>query len=413
MATTTENIGLTKPAETDYYDVGVFNTNADLIDAAVGEKANKVSPTFTGTPKAPTAPAGTNSTQIATTEFVQTLVDDLKGSVSDGKSAVASAITDKGVSTSSSATFATMAANIRAINTGPADGLKFEQIEFELPSNEYFHGVAYGASHFIAFSATKIYQSLTGLDWTCVYEYTQTGSEYFNCIAYGKGVFIIVAGTNGSNVIVTSSDDGATWEKKTLPSSGHWEGIAYGEGIFVITDGSYILYSTDSINWTEVGLFSTNGRNIAYGMGLFVITTSFGRNVAYSEDGINWTKIDDALSSNMWLSNVAYGNGTFVALASTGTSNSRGAIWSTDGINWTKVSTPSRIAKREAVTYGNGKFICVSGNYISWSQDGKTWNEEQSSIQFDNYRSRIAYGKGMFVVVSNHNIAISRTTNVA
>jgi len=32
-------------------------------------------PTFTGTPKAPTAAAGTNTTQIATTAFVQAAVD--------------------------------------------------------------------------------------------------------------------------------------------------------------------------------------------------------------------------------------------------------------------------------------------------------------------------------------------------
>ena len=38
----------------------------------LGSKANTASPTFTGTPAAPTATAGTNSTQIATTAFVQT-----------------------------------------------------------------------------------------------------------------------------------------------------------------------------------------------------------------------------------------------------------------------------------------------------------------------------------------------------
>ena len=37
-------------------------------------KANKNSPEFTGTPKAPTAAAGTNTTQIATTAFVQSAV---------------------------------------------------------------------------------------------------------------------------------------------------------------------------------------------------------------------------------------------------------------------------------------------------------------------------------------------------
>ena len=40
-------------------------------------KAPLASPTFTGTPAAPTATAGTNTTQIATTAFVSTAVDDV------------------------------------------------------------------------------------------------------------------------------------------------------------------------------------------------------------------------------------------------------------------------------------------------------------------------------------------------
>lgn len=43
-----------------------------LAYSGLGSKANTASPTLTGTPAAPTATAGTNSTQIATTAFVQT-----------------------------------------------------------------------------------------------------------------------------------------------------------------------------------------------------------------------------------------------------------------------------------------------------------------------------------------------------
>jgi hypothetical protein len=42
----------------------------------ISGKANLASPTFTGVPKAPTATAGTNTTQIATTAFVQTAVSN-------------------------------------------------------------------------------------------------------------------------------------------------------------------------------------------------------------------------------------------------------------------------------------------------------------------------------------------------
>ncbi|MGP8941177.1 phage tail-collar fiber domain-containing protein [Enterobacter soli] len=43
--------------------------------------APKESPTFTGTPKAPTAPAGTNTTQIASTAFVQAVVTALNNAL--------------------------------------------------------------------------------------------------------------------------------------------------------------------------------------------------------------------------------------------------------------------------------------------------------------------------------------------
>ena len=48
-----------------------INTEFNNIAIAVATKADLSSPTLTGTPAAPTATAGTNTTQIATTAFVQ------------------------------------------------------------------------------------------------------------------------------------------------------------------------------------------------------------------------------------------------------------------------------------------------------------------------------------------------------
>ena len=50
-----------------------INTEFDNIATAVATKADLASPTFTGTPAAPTASAGTSSTQIATTAFLATM----------------------------------------------------------------------------------------------------------------------------------------------------------------------------------------------------------------------------------------------------------------------------------------------------------------------------------------------------
>ena len=56
--------------------------------------------------------------ETASKSDVVSAVNELFTSVSDGKALVASAVTDKGVSTQSDAAFATMAANVRAIPTG-------------------------------------------------------------------------------------------------------------------------------------------------------------------------------------------------------------------------------------------------------------------------------------------------------
>lgn len=47
----------------------------DAIQTAVNSKANISSPTFTGTPTAPTASSGSSTTQIATTQFVTSQVN--------------------------------------------------------------------------------------------------------------------------------------------------------------------------------------------------------------------------------------------------------------------------------------------------------------------------------------------------
>ena len=54
-----------------------INDEFDAIQTAVNSKANTQSPTFTGTPTAPTAASGTATTQIATTAFVAAATSSL------------------------------------------------------------------------------------------------------------------------------------------------------------------------------------------------------------------------------------------------------------------------------------------------------------------------------------------------
>jgi hypothetical protein len=51
-----------------------IDTEFNNIQTAIATKADLVSPSFTGTPLAPTASSGTNTTQISTTAFVQAAI---------------------------------------------------------------------------------------------------------------------------------------------------------------------------------------------------------------------------------------------------------------------------------------------------------------------------------------------------
>lgn len=70
------NVDLAGPTVADALES--IDRDLTSFDSAIStmtlSKADKDSPTFTGTPKAPTAAAGTNTTQVATTAFVQSAV---------------------------------------------------------------------------------------------------------------------------------------------------------------------------------------------------------------------------------------------------------------------------------------------------------------------------------------------------
>lgn len=69
MATTSK--GFYYPINSDAPDIPThIQTLATGIDTYFDNKANLASPTFTGTPAAPTAAADTNTTQVATTAYV-------------------------------------------------------------------------------------------------------------------------------------------------------------------------------------------------------------------------------------------------------------------------------------------------------------------------------------------------------
>ena len=77
-------------------------------------KANIASPEFTGTPKAPTATAGTNTTQIATTEFVTAAVTAAISALVDSSPAALDTLKELATALGNDANFSTTVTNALA-----------------------------------------------------------------------------------------------------------------------------------------------------------------------------------------------------------------------------------------------------------------------------------------------------------
>ena len=98
---TTANYSLKKPGTTDFYNIADQNDNMDIIDGELSKHSVAI--------------GDIETLNVGDVDNIVEAVNSCFQSVSDGKSAIASAITDMRVPTASDATFATMQENIRNI----------------------------------------------------------------------------------------------------------------------------------------------------------------------------------------------------------------------------------------------------------------------------------------------------------
>jgi predicted RecA/RadA family phage recombinase len=175
------------------------------------------------------------------------------------------------------------------------------------------------------------------------------------------------------------------------------------------------MTSPDGIAWTiRTSAADNDWSAVTYGNGLFVAvaSTGTGNRVMTSPDGTTWT-IRTSAADNSW-SAVTYGNGLFVAVASSGTGDR--VMTSPDGIAWT-IRTSAADNRWSSVTYGTalnqtdleqpmGVFVAVAwmgSDRVMTSPDGITWTTRTQAA--DSMWTSVTYGLGLFVAVSRDSSA--------
>lgn len=106
---------------------------------------------------------------------------------------------------------------------------------------------------------------------------------------------------------------------------------------------------------------------IAYGNGTYVAVAASGEMAYSTDEGETWTAAESPAEGAGWFS-VCYGGGKFVAVAC----DSAIAAYSADGKTWTKADLPVS-AYWNSVCYGGGYFVAAAHDYFARSEDGVHW----------------------------------------
>lgn len=196
----------------------------------------------------------------------------------------------------------------------------------------------------------------------------------------------------------------------TSTGSTNLRSLAYGNGLWVAVGYSgLIVTSPDTVTWTvrhtDLGgatpftcVKYLNGRWFAGGSG----------KIATSIDGISWTS--QATTPAHEVTDIAYGNGVYVAVGYTGASPTvtRYASVSSDGTSWSTSTIGNSANPGDGViiySETHGKFFTTTVTYIYTSENGTNWTLNSSG----SYYQGITEGQGKIVVRNgNTDFSISR-----
>ncbi len=227
-------------------------------------------------------------------------------------------------------------------------------------------------------------------------------------VAFGAGRFVAVGEEFnpdfGLQAVIRTSPDGVEWSQ--VDSGPGLSAVTYGKGMFVAAGAGFVSTSADGIAWAPSPFDAPRQLfAIAYGDDRFVITGGHG-SVFTSSDGVEWTSRDSGVSGVTFLRGVAHGGGLFVAVGdeydATAKRSVSTIITSPDGADWT-VRHSSASQSLSDVAYGDGTFVVIgrhettdeNGNVTSavpialTSRDGTAW--ETVEIAEDIWLNGVAY----------------------
>lgn len=202
---------------------------------------------------------------------------------------------------------------------------------------------------------------------------TTEGVEYFDLALRTDSISGTIVATSGNVTVVDTS---------LTPVAGAFSGRVagvngnYGSPTTILGQTSTGTLATFT-NSTSVPAATGNWLNIA-SSDTVAMTVSMTGNAAITTDGSTWTAVTSLPAFNpntiniVW-AGLAYGAGTWVAIAGGYNAQSTQVAYSTDnGTSWTSIN-PLPLAYHARLEYANGNFIAIGSNKAYSSTNGITW----------------------------------------
>jgi photosystem II stability/assembly factor-like uncharacterized protein len=268
----------------------------------------------------------------------------------------------------------------------------------------------------------QMYSSSTGVDsWT---EVTTGNSDSLKDINCGKSIIIIAAGGGPPKNILTSFDNGTTWDNNTSNVGGTLNAVHYGYQTFVAVGESGVLtISSDdnastwtSINDTDWAPSGTNPdlKGVVSGNNVFVAVGTSGTIIISPDNASSWTsrsseRLNHApLTTDKSYWDVTFGNNKFIAVGDSG----KIVVSSDNGSSWSDV-TSGVSALLNAVHFNNGVFIAGgrTGTLITSSDNGTSWTSRSSGTSLHLNDLTSDYSGAIFGTYSHPGINIKSSDN--
>lgn len=269
--------------------------------------------------------------------------------------------------------------NIYPNGPSNSDGYKFmrflgvsDDIEIDTESGVYWHDCIYtGTSHIIVGNrgSNKILRSVNnGATWQRV------GASLSNCCIYSITKFqdkLIAVGERWTEEVGGSSyyfdGDNNSFLSRDVDMATIFDEPFSGKFLVftpTIHNNHYVILTSqdDGVSWNEVETAEIiNPRKIITGQDKVIIFSGSGLSGIYSMDGLNWNSFNLPTSIRIYCAH--YADNTYMALGIDNKEN-QVVLYSNDGINWSSSESPG------GSWYGMD-YIPKSGKFVACSLDGK------------------------------------------